>query len=144
MLDFFDGRLTPIRLLNIDTCERCKKQFSRMCLSEETIFEDVMKNKPEVKEEIIEIIKNVMMLHKISDEDLKKEEEDTLSITPFNIPPSLNPPNIFPRKPYKPYPYKIPPYKIPPKPWKKWYSTTSKPKSKTKIVVKNVNTNSLK
>jgi len=98
-------------LFSINTCERCKKQFSRVCLSEQTIFEDVMKDKPELKKEIVEIIKNVMMLHKISDEDMKKE-----------VPPIQPFPRPSPLKPYKPYP--PPPYPSPYRdPWKKRYIT---------------------
>jgi hypothetical protein len=100
---------TETALFSIDTCERCRKQFSRVCLSKEHIFEEVFKDKPEIKQEIVEVIKNVMMLHKISDEDIKEEEEQPSK--GFGVYPK---PLIFPTRPY-PSPYNNPK-------WKKWYS----------------------
>jgi hypothetical protein len=104
-----------ILLFNIDTCEKCQKQFSRVCLSEETIFADVMKDKPELMNEIVELVKNILMLKKISDEDIKKEEEIP-SMFPSRPYPNINPYNPYPYKPLrpKPNPFKIPPYKTPP------------------------------
>lgn len=109
-----DGAL----LFDIDTCERCKKQFSRVCLSEENIFSDVMKDKPELINEIIELVKNILMLKKISDEDIKKEEEETI---PSLLGPRRPYPNINPYNPYKPLKPGIFPYKVPKIP-KKFYS----------------------
>jgi hypothetical protein len=96
--------LSETLLFNINTCEKCQKQFSRVCSSEETIFEDVMKDKPEIKNEIVEIIKNVMMLHKISAEDIKKEEEIITTPFPYKLPKPFPYKPYPPLKPYKPYP----------------------------------------
>jgi hypothetical protein len=78
----FSDHDTP--LFNLNTCERCGKQLGRVCSSEPKIFEDVLKDKPELKKEIIEVIKNIMMLKKISDEDMdkieKKEEESIIGL----------------------------------------------------------------
>jgi len=95
------------RLLNIDTCEKCGKQLGRVCIYEPKIFQEVMNEKPELKNEIAEIIKNIIMLKKISDEDIEKDYE------------KINE-NLF--KTPTPYPIPRKPFKTP----KKWYIQKSK------------------
>jgi hypothetical protein len=105
---FFES---DVPLFNMNTCERCSKQLNHVCLSEATIFQEVFKDKPELKNEIVEAIKNIMMLKKISDEEIIEEEEKTISLTP-PIPPNYypypNPVKYHPPNPYKPYPNKNP------------------------------------
>lgn len=120
-------------LFDINTCERCHKQFIRVCLSEQKIFSDIMKDKPEIQKEIVETIKNAMMLKKITDEDedIKEEKEEEDIIKKFHPYPAINP------NPYPNYPYSIPPRKYPylgkknpyysdewKKRKKKWWGTT--------------------
>ena len=119
-------------LLNIYTCERCKKQFSRICLSEsseeENIFQQVMNDKPELKKEIIEMIKNIIMLKKISEEDMQKEEEEEKNKSSIiNIGGLFPNPQIYPTKPYKRKPY---PYRPIDEKWKKWYLSPDEKKKK--------------
>lgn len=123
------GFLDEANALEINTCEKCKKQFSRVCLSEPNIFEDVFKDQPEIRNSIIELIKNVMMLKKVSDDETPEKEEDNISLyppTPSQIKPFIYPyPKRYPRrtplKPFKPY------YGDPSRPLnKKWWGLTKK------------------
>lgn len=116
--------LDNVLLMNIPTCEKCNKQISRVCLSEENIFEEVLKDKPELRNEIVEIIKNVLMLKKISDDDVPEEEEESISLFPMPKVPSIIPVKPYPYPPLKPYNHKRPPYPYIDKRWKKWYSST--------------------
>lgn len=72
-------------ILTIELCKKCSNQLSKTCFSE-NIFEDIYKNKPEIKKEIIESIKNVMMLKKIDDEDMPTKKEKEIRRYPAYIP----------------------------------------------------------
>lgn len=127
-LNFFSESSSARALLfNVNTCERCRKQFSKVCLSEQTIFEDVFKDKPELKNEIVEAIKNIMMLKKISDEEEPKKEEESY------LPPRRKIPFLPKKYPY-PRPYPNP---FLPKPYDKYYiktrTATELPSSSSKL-----------
>lgn len=122
MLSFIASDTMGATLFNIHSCKKCNKQFSRVCLSEENIFEDSFKELPELRKAITDLVKNVMMLKKVSDEkddDIEDEDENISLYPPLRQTPLTNP--IFP-------PYKHKPFT----PFKHKYYTQSQSKMKRK------------
>jgi hypothetical protein len=125
-------------LFNINACAKCNRQIMKVCLSEENIFQEVFKEKPELLKEIIEVIKNIMMLKKVSDDEPEKEAEieNPYSILPNNkyYPPIKRYPSPLKKYPYISEPKKYP--KAPKNPYyisyenklkeKKWWGLTTK------------------
>ena len=107
--------LQEIPFFSIEACKKCYEQLNVICINKENLFEDVVNDNDEVKNKIIELIKNTMMLHKISDEEIEKINEKRFD--PFGIikPRPLRPEPLI-------YPYKTPSFKTP----KKWYIQKSK------------------
>ena len=122
------GFVNTTNMFNIEVCKTCNRQFSRICLSDSNIFEDVFKDQPEIRNSIIELIKNVIMLKKVSDDDLPPEEDENISLIP--VKPSINPynPYPYPKKYPRPNPFKKPPYYDDPyhPRTKKWWGLTKK------------------
>ena len=116
-------------LFNINACQKCNKQISRVCLSDENIFQEVFKEKPELLKEIIEVIKNVMMLKKVSDEDLDKKEDEEEGLIPIPSPYKNLPhyPRRYPSD-IDIYPFKKNPFKYPKNPYYKTYDKLKKKK----------------
>lgn len=111
--------LQEIPFFSVEACKKCYEQLNFICINKENLFEQVVNDNDELKNKIIELIKNTMMLNKISDEEIEK-----INAKPFDpfgiIKPRLLPPqpSIYPYK----SPYKTPPFKKP----KKWYISKTK------------------
>lgn len=88
-----------MRLFDIIVCQKCEITFFNVCSRENTICEEVFKNKPELKKEIIETIKNIIMLHKISGDDVEKEIKDEEIIKDFIKKPFKKIPSIYKENP---------------------------------------------
>lgn len=116
------GSMVPFIKYNL--CSLCEDKIQIIAIDEPAIFEEVLENKPEVKAAILDAMKNIIILKKISDEDVptrrKKLDENKL----FE---SIIPPNYKPYNPPRPYGINGPP------PFKPYYTQPPKTKPRPKL-----------
>jgi len=109
------GSMVPFIKYNL--CSLCEDKIQIIAIDEPAIFEEVLNNKPEIKNAILEAMKNIIILKKISDEDVptRKKKLDENKLFESILPPNYTyPRTITPIKPY----YQPPKAKPRPKLWR--------------------------
>jgi hypothetical protein len=98
-------------IMELITCDGCDEQLGEIHGSKKDMLHQVFNEKTELKNQIIETLKNVMMLHKIEEENKPKLEPNPNPKRFFN-PININP-LIYKKSPpvdqefMQPYPYRI-------------------------------------
>lgn len=90
-----------VSFLKYNLCPRCEDVLQYISINEPKIFEEIFENKPEIKQSILETLKNIIMLKKISEDDIptkKNKNKLMLPISPTYVSPFAQ--NLF--KKYKP------------------------------------------